>query len=122
MRRALILVLASGCSFLGVRGPSAPTELIANPGQVHCTDSDLLPELDALAGVATISVAGGGVILQHTSDDGAPRHFDLYYAPLLLAASILLWSSASFGTNRVEHCREVMERAAAVPPIPDAPR
>ncbi len=118
MRAALVIVLAAGCSFIGVRGPSAPTELIADPSQVRCTDSDLLPALDSLGGVAAIAAAGGGIVLQHTSNDGTPRHFDLIYAPILLAVSIAAWSSASFGTNRVEHCREVMDRAASLSPTP----
>ena len=110
MRGVAIVALVSGCSFFAVKGPTQHTELITDPSAVTCTDSDLVPSLDGIGGALAIAAAGGGVILQHTRDDGTPKHFDLYFAPALLAAAIVYWSSASYGTNRVEQ-RYLLRRA-----------
>ena len=111
--RAVALVVMCGCSFAGVRGPARTADPPTDPAKVHCTESALLPNLDALGGAAAISVIGGGVILEHTSDDGEPEHFTKYYAGPLLAVAIAYFWSASFGTDRTERCTEVRERAGA---------
>jgi hypothetical protein len=117
MRRALVVVVLAGCSFVGVRAPARTTEPAKDPAAVHCSDSGILPALDALGGAAAISVIGGGVLLEHTSDDGEPEHFTRNFAGPLLAVAIAYFWSASFGTDRIERCSELKEQAATVQTI-----
>jgi len=85
-----------------------------DPGAIKCNDSGVLPAIDAIGGAAAISVMGGGIILEQTSEDGEPEHFTLYYAAPLLALAIVYFSSASFGNNRITRCSELKEAASRV--------
>ena len=121
---AIIAVLSSstGCSFVGVRGPklTEPVDAAGNPidpKTIHCTESDILPALDALGGAGALAVAGGGIILEKTSDDGSPKHFTAYYAGPLVALAVLFFYSASFGTDRVSRCTELKESKTQIIPI-----
>jgi hypothetical protein len=104
----LALVCATGCSFVGVRGPVGyGNEPAADPSTVKCTDSDVLPTLDAIGGAAALAVGGGGFIIEQTSSSGDLHNFTKYYAGPLVVASIIYFISTSFGTNRVQRCRAV---------------
>lgn len=81
------------------------SEVAPNP-TVRCTDSDTLPALDALGGAAAIAVAGGGFIIEQTSETGDLHNFTKYYAGPLVIAAILYFVATSVGTNRVERCHE----------------
>ena len=100
--RVLPLLLVTGCSFALVREPHRGPP-------VRCTESSVIPAIDALAGGAAIAAMGGGILLEHTSDDGKPEHFTLYYAAPILALAIVYFYSASFGTDRVAKCQELKQ-------------
>jgi hypothetical protein len=108
VRVLVALVCASGCSFVGVRGPSTGShEPARDPSSVHCTDTDALPALDAVGGAAALAVAGGGFIIEQTSSTGDLHNFTKYYAGPLVLASIIYFIASGYGTDRVEHCREI---------------
>jgi len=108
VRSLLAIICATGCSFVGVRGPVGyRSEPAADPSSVKCTDSDVLPTLDAIGGAAALAAAGGGFIIEQTSSTGDLHNFTKYYVGPLVAASIIYFISTSFGTNRVEQCRAV---------------
>jgi len=108
VKAALAIVCATGCSFVGVRGPDVVgSEPARDPSSVHCTDTDALPALDAVGGAAALAVAGGGFIIEQTSSTGDLHNFTKYYAGPLVVASIIYFIASGFGTNRVERCREV---------------
>jgi hypothetical protein len=124
--RSVALVLVAGCSFVGVRGPTrAITDSPGDPRSIKCSESDVLPALDALAGAAALGVMGGGILLEKTSEDGEPENFTLYYAGPALAVAIVYFWSASYGTTRVSRCTEIKEQLAkvkeAVRPIEGVP-
>ena len=107
VRPLVALVCATGCSFVGVRGPAhVGSEPAADPSTVHCTDTDALPALDAVGGAAALAVAGGGFIIEQTSSTGDLHNFTKYYAGPLVVASIIYFIASGYGTNRVEQCRE----------------
>jgi hypothetical protein len=108
---ALILVLATGCSYAFVRAPQHMDPPPTDPRQVHCNASGLFPSLDALGGAAAISIAGGGVIIDQTSETGRAENFTKYYAAPLLALAIVYFYSGSFGTDRISKCQELEETA-----------
>jgi len=113
-------LLLGGCSFAFVRGPASTAEL----SDARCTESGFFPGLDALAGAAAIGTAVGGTIIEHTSDDGHPKDFGLYYGLPLVAVGIAYLAAATFGTNRVEDCQEVKQRVKQVEivrPVPADP-
>lgn len=106
---ALLALFATGCSFVLVKDPpkvAAGTD----PNKVDCTSSAVIPGIDAIAGAAAIAAAAGGVILQHTSDDGEPAHFDRYFAGPLAVLGIVYFIAASGGTDRVEACQKLKQR------------
>lgn len=109
---AVLAVLATGCSFVGVRGPSNRVGLVPeDPDDLTCTESTLLPSLDALGGALAISVAGGGIIIEQTSDEGDLEDFTKLYAGPLVALGILYFVSASWGNNRITWCTDARERS-----------
>jgi hypothetical protein len=113
--RSVALVLVAGCSFVGVRGPTrTASSPPGDPSSIKCSESDVLPALDALAGAAALGVMGGGILLEQTSEDGEPEHFTLYYAGPALAVAIAYFWSASYGTTRVSRCTELKEDLARV--------
>jgi hypothetical protein len=108
---AAVLVVASGCSFVAVRGPSKRIGLLPDdPAKLKCSDNSLFPSLDALGGAAAIAVAGGGIVLEQTSEDGKPEDFTKFYAGPLVALGILYFVSASFGNKRITWCSDAKER------------
>ncbi len=108
MRSLIAVVCATGCSFAGVRGPDvAGREVAPDPSKVHCTDTDTLPAVDAIGGALALAAAGGGFIVEQTSSTGDFHNFTKYYAGPLVLASILYFIATSYGTDRVERCREV---------------
>ena len=118
MRSAALAVLLAGCSFVGVRGPSGKIDPdTTDRRSIKCTESDVLPALDAIGGAAALLAAGGGIILEHTSDDGEPKHFTLYYAGPLVALAIVYFSSGTFGTNRISRCSELREAKSTIIPV-----
>ena len=127
MRSAAMLpvlgaVLFTGCSFVGVRAPTQTEPFDASgapldPKTIKCTDSDILPAIDALGGAAALAVAGGGVILEHTSDDGSPQHFTAYYMTPLIAVAVAYFYAAQWGTDRVSRCTDLKEATTKITPI-----
>jgi hypothetical protein len=114
MRRAMTLLLLGGCSFVGVRGPSDRVGALPDdPAKLRCTESPLLPSLDAAGGALAFAVAGAGVILEQASDNNEPENFTKYYAGPLVAAGILYFIAASFGNTRITWCTDAKERMAA---------
>lgn len=108
---ALVVVLATGCSYAFVRAPKHMDPPPTDPRQVRCNDSALFPSLDALGGAAALSVAGAGVILEQTSETGRADNFTKFYAAPLLALAIVYFYSGSFGTDRISKCQELKETA-----------
>jgi hypothetical protein len=114
MRATALLVLLGACSFVGVRGPSDRMGFVPDdPAKVKCTDSTLLPSIDALGGAAAAVISVGGIVLEQTSDDGEPENFTKYYAGPLALASIVYFYAASWGNNRITWCTDAKDRAAA---------
>src|SRR5688572_18889673 len=103
-RHVLCLLVLGGCSFVGVRGPS--DRVGALPAKLSCTESPLLPSLDAAGGALAFAVAGAGVILEQASDNNEPENFTKYYAGPLVAAGILYFIAASFGNTRITWCTD----------------
>jgi hypothetical protein len=115
--RFVALVALAGCSFVGIRAPSSRIDpLTTRADAIKCNESTLLPSIDALGGAAAISVAGGGVLLEQTTDKSRYDHFTLYYAGPLLALAITYWYSAAFGNARVTRCTELKEKARLIQP------
>jgi hypothetical protein len=108
---ALLALLGTGCSFFAVRGPSQRVEVLPSDGKsLKCTESGLFPLLDAAGGVAAVSSAAAGVLLEQTSDDGEPENFTKYYAGPLALVAIAYFVSATYGNTRVTWCTDANER------------
>ena len=106
------MVALAGCSFIGVRGPSGRVGLVPDdPDKIKCTESSLLPSLDALGGALAIAGAGGGIISEQVGEEGKPENFTKYYAGPLIALAIVYFASASFGNTRVTWCTDIKERS-----------
>ena len=75
------------------------------------------PSLDSLVGAAAFATVIGGTIYEYTSDDANPKRFELIVGLPLVVVGILYFASGSYGTNRVEHCREVKDKAREFAPI-----
>jgi len=111
----LALLALAGCSFIGVKGPGPLPDPPPPADQIHCTTSDALPTLDALAGAGAIAAAAGGVIAEETGSHGAFEHWELYYTLPLLAAGIVYFASSSHGTHAVEQCQ--VAKDPSLPPV-----
>ena len=108
---ALSAVFATGCSFVLVHGPSQRIETLPTDGShIDCTESAAVPLADTIGGIAAITAAGAGVLVEQTSNDGKPEHFTAYYAGPLAAVAIAYFISASRGNSQVTWCRDVNER------------
>jgi hypothetical protein len=108
---ALLALLGSGCSFFAVRGPSQRIDVLPSDGQpIKCTESILIPTLDTAGGVAAVSIAGIGVLVEQTSEDGKPENFTRYYAGPLALAAIAYFVAATYGNTRVTWCTDVNDR------------
>jgi hypothetical protein len=113
MRAATLLALLCACSFVGVRGPSDRVGIVPDdPAKVKCTESTLFPTIDSIGGAGALIVAGAGVVLEQTSEDGKPEHFTRYYAGPLALLSIAYFYAASWGNERITWCSDAKERAA----------
>jgi hypothetical protein len=105
-----------GCSFIAVRGPvhSHAATPIQDPSLIRCTDSAVLPSLDAVTGSLGVGAAlFGGIVDQTSAHTDLPDHYTRDFAGPLLAIGIAYLWSASFGTDRVEAC--VDAKAAVIP-------
>jgi len=101
--RALVALLTA-CSFVAVHGPPATYD----PKTVQCTDSDLVPSIDSVAGVLAIAGAvGGEITVQETSHK--VDNYELLYGLPLLVAGIVYLVAASKGTDKVEKCNAVKQ-------------
>ena len=112
MRAALALL--AGCSFVGVKGPRVP-DPARPPDSIHCTTSDFLPTLDALAGAASLAASAGGVIAEETGSHGVAEHWELYYALPLVAVGVVYFVASSHGTREVERC--AVAKDPTLPPV-----
>jgi len=112
---AFLAVVLAGCSFVGVRAPARTREPPADPSSIHCTESGVLPAIDALGGAAAISVMGGGILLEGAK--GEPKHFTLYYAGPLLALAIGYFWSTSVGNTRTARCSDLKQAASNAQPV-----
>ena len=115
--RVLAALALAGCSFIGVQGPGALPDPAPPPDQIRCTTSDFLPSIDAFGGAAAMAAAVGGVIIEHTSETGAPHDFTKYYMTPLVVAGIIYFVAASKGTHRVEQCQVAKDHS--LPPVPE---
>ncbi len=95
----LTLALATGCSFIAVRGPR---QLSGGADKPSCTSSRVLPWLDTTVGGAAGLV--GLAFLLVPNEDHTPE------TPIVLGGAYLLFSlpfvlSAAYGHSSVRECR-----------------
>ena len=93
-----------GCSFFLVKGP--PNEYV--PATVQCTDSDVIPSIDAAGGVFAIAGAVGGEFVTRLTDHKV-EHYELFYALPLVVAGIVYLVASGRGTEKVQNCRAARE-------------
>lgn len=119
VRWALAVLCCTGCSFIGVRAPAHPPDngKPIDPRTIHCNDSGLLPAIDALGGAGALAVAGGGLIVEGTSDTGSLKNWKYTAAPGLVVAAIIYFYAAGWGTDRVSRCADLKDGANAVVPV-----
>jgi len=98
--RAGLLAFLASCSFVAVKGPQSTSK------DVTCTDSDVIPALDAVAGALLISGAIGGEIADHLSAHPID-HYELIIGLPALVAGIVYVVAASHGTDKVSACQRV---------------
>lgn len=110
-----VAVCLLACSFVGVQMPTVePGATPGSPRTIHCSDSGLLPALDAVGGALAMSGAAVGIFREQFKDSDKPEHFTLFYAGPLVVLAITYWYSAAFGTARVSRCSQLREEAAQV--------
>jgi len=99
-RAVLATVLCASCSFFAVKGPQTRSR------DATCTESDVIPSLDAVAG--GLLVAGGlvGEIFDHISAHPI-AHYELVIGLPALAVGITYLVAAARGTDRVSTCQAV---------------
>jgi uncharacterized membrane protein YqgA involved in biofilm formation len=97
----LALALA-GCSLFAVQG--LPESY--NATTVTCTESDLVPSLDAVGGVLAIAGAVGGEFVTQLTDHTV-SHYELFYGLPLVVVGIVYLVAAGKGTAKVQRCRAV---------------
>jgi hypothetical protein len=109
------LFLATGCSFVAVRGPASPRPDINST--VECTSGRVAPLLDSVVGASLLSLGALGT-LTSASCNRDPNSFvslcpadksSALTTSLVLAAvgGVYLWS-ALHGFNEVRECRDVL--------------
>lgn len=128
---AVVVTLAAGCSFLGVRGPRSGTPDVFP----LCTTSRAAPTADVVVGVIGIAALTATAIALRKCESEPPMSdlpcfgegmgFTLIGAPGGLIGLIDL-ISAAHGYSRVSKCREAQADAIArglkpPPPPPPAP-
>ncbi|HEY1559182.1 MAG TPA: hypothetical protein VGF94_30380 [Kofleriaceae bacterium] len=102
--RWIALAACAGCSFFAVHGPETTTK------PADCTDSDLVPSLDSVAGVLLVAGAVGGEIADRLASHPV-SHYELVIGLPALAAGITYLISASRGTGAVERCRSAKDNS-----------
>jgi hypothetical protein len=103
MYRSLGLALAlASCSLFTVHGPPQTYD----PKTVTCTDSDLVPSIDSIAGVLALSTAVGGEFVTQLTDHKLD-HYELVMGLPLVVVGIVYLVSASQGTHAVQRCRAI---------------
>jgi hypothetical protein len=103
IRIAAALVVCASCSFVAVHGP------VATPNKpLECTDSDVVPSIDAAAGALLVAGAIAGEVADHVSSHPI-QHFELIIGLPALVAGIVYFVSASHGTDKVSACRRAHE-------------
>lgn len=92
---AIVALLATGCSFIGVRGPPRP-----------CTDTMIPPAIDAVFGAALVAA---GLVAVRTSIPEADEGSAVSPLPFLGVAAVMsgfaIGISAAVGYSRVTACR-----------------
>lgn len=106
----LLAVSATGCSFFLVKGPRQRVDVIGQGADRKCTETPVVPVVDAVGGLALGGAAVGGVILEAAGSDSAPDNFGKYYAAPLVIGSIVYFVAASMGNSRVTWCVDMKER------------
>ena len=115
-RVALLAVLSlGGCSFIGVKGPGALPDPPPPADSIHCTTSDVLPTIDALAGAGALAAATAGIFAEETGSHGAFDHWELYAVTPLVAVAVAYFVSSSHGTREVERC--AVAKDPTLPPV-----
>jgi uncharacterized membrane protein len=99
----LALAAWSGCSWFFVHVPDRTT---ADPQATArtCTDSSLVPSIDAAAGVLALAGAGGGEIVDHLTSHSI-HDYELVLGLPLVVVGIVYLIAASHGNDAVEACR-----------------
>jgi hypothetical protein len=105
---ACILALAgSSCSYVFVHAPD-PTAPDPRATARTCTDSTLVPSIDAAVGVLAIAGAGGGEIVDHETSH-TMHDYELIVGLPLLVVGIAYLVAASHGNAAVETCHAANE-------------
>jgi hypothetical protein len=101
MARAGALVLCASCSFVAVHGPTA-----TNYGaKSTCTESDLIPAIDAVAGALLVAGAIGGEIADHVASKPLASNYELVIGLPALVVGITYLVAAAGGTSKVSTCQ-----------------
>ncbi len=95
-----MLALCASCSFFAVKGPQTRGR------DVQCTDSDIIPSLDAVTGAVLVGGALVGEIIDHVGSHSID-HYELIVALPALVVGITSLVAASKGTDRVSTCQAV---------------
>jgi hypothetical protein len=106
MRAIAVLLMTSvlaqtSCSFVAVHGPD-------RPHPQDCTDSDIVPSIDSVAGTLLVAGAIGGEIADHVATHGI-ANYELVLGLPALVVGIVYLVAASRGTEEVTRCRETIE-------------
>lgn len=101
--RWVALVLCASCSFVAVHGPEA------SEPPTRCTDSDVVPSIDSVAGTLAVSGAIGGELADRLASHPMD-HYELVLGLPLLVAGITYLIAASSGTDKVERCRAAKQQ------------
>jgi hypothetical protein len=113
--RTLALLALAGCSFIGVKPPGALPDPPPPADSIHCTTSDTLPTVDALAGAGSLAASVAGIFAEETGSHGTFEHWEMYYALPLVAVGVVYFVSSSHGTHAVEQC--AVAKDPSLPPV-----
>lgn len=113
--RLLAVLSLAGCSFIGVKEPGALPDPPPPADSIHCTTSDALPTVDALAGAGALAAATAGIFAEETGSHGMFDHWEKYYVVPLVAVGIVYFVSSNHGTHAVEQC--AVAKDPSLPPV-----